>query len=50
MTLNGAAPYYNVYECRDGRYLSVGCIEPWFWAALCHALGRDDLISIQFDD
>lgn len=49
MTLNGAAPYYNVYECRDGRYLSVGCIEPWFWAALCHALRRDDLIPIQFD-
>ena len=50
MSLNGAAPYYNVYECRDGRYLSVGCIEPWFWATLCHALGRDDLISIQFDE
>lgn len=50
MTLNGAAPYYNVYECRDGRYISVGCIEPWFWAALCRALGRDDLISIQFDE
>ena len=50
MSLNGAAPYYNVYECRDGGYLSVGCIEPWFWAALCHALGRDDLISIQFDE
>ena len=50
MSLNGAAPYYNVYECRDGRYISVGCIEPWFWAALCHALGRDDLISVQFDE
>ncbi len=49
MTLNGGAPYYNVYECRDGRYLSVGCIEPWFWAALCRALGRDDLSPIQFD-
>lgn len=49
MSLNGAAPYYNVYECRDGRYLSIGCIEPWFWVALCQALGRDDLISIQFD-
>ncbi len=49
MSLNGAAPYYNVYKCRDGRYLSVGCIEPWFWAALCNALGRDDLIPIQFD-
>ena len=50
MSLNGAAPYYNVYKCRDGHYLSVGCIEPWFWAALCHALGRDDLISMQFDE
>ena len=50
MSLNGAAPYYNVYECRDRRYISVGCIEPWFWATLCHALGRDDLISIQFDE
>ena len=49
MSLNGAAPYYNVYKCRDGRYLSVGCIEPWFWAALCRALGREDLIAIQFD-
>ena len=49
MSLNGAAPYYNVYECRDGRYLSVGCIEPWFWAVLCNALGRDDLIPIQFE-
>ena len=49
MSLNGAAPYYNVYKCRDGRYLSVGCIEPWFWAALCHALGRSDLIPIQFE-
>lgn len=49
MSLNGAAPYYNVYKCQDGRYLSVGCIESWFWAALCNALGRDDLIPIQFD-
>ena len=49
MTLNGAAPYYNVYECLDGRYISVGCIEPWFWAALCRALGREDLIADQFD-
>lgn len=47
--LNGGAPYYNVYRCRDGRYISVGCIEPWFWATLCHAVGRDDLIDGQFD-
>ena len=48
MSLNGGAPYYNVYRCRDGGYISVGCIEPWFWSTLCHALGRDDLIEGQF--
>ena len=47
--LNGGMPYYNVYRCRDGRYISVGCIEPWFWATLCRALGRYDLIDGQFD-
>ena len=49
MSLNGGAPYYNVYRCRDGEYISVGCIEPWFWSALCNALGREDLIEGQFD-
>lgn len=48
-SLNGGAPYYNVYRCRDGRYLSVGCIEPWFWSTLCRAIGREDLIDGQFD-
>lgn len=49
MSLNGGAPYYNVYRCRDGRYISVGCIEPWFWSALCEALGREDLAEGQFE-
>ena len=48
-SLNGGAPYYNIYRCRDGRYLSVGCIEPWFWSTLCRAIGREDLINGQFD-
>ncbi len=49
MSLNGGAPYYNVYRCRDGQYISVGCIEPWFWSALCEAVSREDLIEGQFD-
>jgi crotonobetainyl-CoA:carnitine CoA-transferase CaiB-like acyl-CoA transferase len=48
-TLNGNAPYYNVYRCKDGKYLSVGCIEPWFWSTLCRSIGRDDLIDGQFE-
>ena len=49
MTLNGGTPYYNIYECGDGKYISIGCIEPWFWANLCRALGRDDLAPHQHD-
>ncbi len=47
--LNGSAPYYNVYRCKDGKFLSVGCIEPWFWSTLCQAIGREDLIEGQFN-
>lgn len=41
--LDGAAPYYTVYECADGRHLAVGAIEPQFWAELCARLGVSDL-------
>lgn len=46
--LTGAAPFYSVYKTRDGRYISIGCIEPWFWENLCRALGREDFIPHQF--
>ena len=50
MMLNGGAPYYNVYRCKDGKYISVGCIEPWFWQRLCEALGLEQLVSHQKDE
>ncbi|HEV7680272.1 MAG TPA: CaiB/BaiF CoA-transferase family protein [Candidatus Dormibacteraeota bacterium] len=37
--LDGGAPYYDVYECADGRYLSVGAIEPQFYAELVRRSG-----------
>jgi len=37
--LDGAAPYYRTYRCADGRFVSVGAIEPAFWAALLEGLG-----------
>jgi len=43
--LGGSFPYYAVYETRDGRYISVGCVEPWLWANLCRAVGRADLLD-----
>ncbi len=45
--LNGGVPYFTCYKSSDGKYVSIGCIEPWFWAELCRALGREDLIPYQ---
>jgi crotonobetainyl-CoA:carnitine CoA-transferase CaiB-like acyl-CoA transferase len=39
----GLYAFYTTYETHDGRYLSVGCSEPWLWENLCKALGRPDL-------
>jgi len=40
--LNGGS-WYDYYRTSDGRYLSVGSIEPHFFDRLCHAIGRPDL-------
>jgi alpha-methylacyl-CoA racemase len=47
--LDGAAPFYDTYTCRDGRYLAVGAIEPQFFAALCDGLGLDPAEFPQHD-
>jgi alpha-methylacyl-CoA racemase len=39
-TLNGGLACYGVYETADGRYLSVGALEPKFWLAFNEAIGR----------
>ena len=39
--LDGGAPYYDTYECADGRYVAVGAIEPQFYAAMLVGLGLD---------
>jgi alpha-methylacyl-CoA racemase len=38
--LNGGAACYSVYRTKDGRFLSVGALEPKFWAAFNTAIGR----------
>jgi alpha-methylacyl-CoA racemase len=45
--LTGLYACYRVYACKDGGYYSVGALEPKFWAALCTAVGRPDLIEQQ---
>lgn len=46
--LTGQWPWYNVYETKDGKYISIGAIEPWFYANLCQLLGREDFIEHQY--
>ena len=36
--LDGGAPFYDTYECRDGKFVSVGALEPQFFAVLLHEL------------
>jgi len=48
-SLNGAAPYYNVYQTRDGGWISVGSLEPWFWENLCRTLGCEEFIPHEYD-
>ncbi len=47
--LTGGFPYYNVYQTSDGAWMSVGALEPHFFANLCHALDCDDLAPFQHD-
>jgi alpha-methylacyl-CoA racemase len=41
--LDTGAPFYDVYECSDGNYISIGSIEPQFYAELMELSGLGQL-------
>ncbi|MGG7673081.1 CaiB/BaiF CoA transferase family protein [Pseudomonas sp. WC2] len=43
--LNGGS-FYDYYRSRDGRWMSVGSLEPAFMQQLCAALGRPELAAL----
>lgn len=47
LMLNGGT-FYSHYQTKDGRYFSVGSLEPAFRKLLCEAIGRADLIETSF--
>ncbi|MEU4641463.1 CaiB/BaiF CoA-transferase family protein [Micromonospora sp. NPDC023814] len=48
---DGAAPYYGVYRTADDRWISVGAIEPQFYAQLLDGLGlAEELAGVPQDD
>ncbi|HWU33371.1 MAG TPA: CaiB/BaiF CoA-transferase family protein [Marmoricola sp.] len=41
-TLDGGAYYYDTYECSDGGFVAVGCVEAQFRTAFLSGLGLED--------
>lgn len=48
--LTGRYACYEIYECADGKYVSVGAIEPQFWRNLCRLLDLERFSDLQLDD
>ncbi len=44
----GGYACFNVYRTADGRYLSLGCLEPQFWETFCRIIGRGAFIAEQW--
>jgi crotonobetainyl-CoA:carnitine CoA-transferase CaiB-like acyl-CoA transferase len=40
---------YSIYDCADGRRLTVAALEPKFFARLCELVGRPELAAQQYD-
>ena len=43
------AHYYNIYQTKDKRFLTVGTIEPKFWQRFCDLIECPELEKRQFD-
>lgn len=48
--VTGQWPFYNVYETKDGRWLSIAAVETKFWTRLVEILGLPELAEDQFSD
>ncbi len=42
---SGGVASYNIYETRDGRFISLAADEDKFWERFCRAVGRDDWVQ-----
>jgi crotonobetainyl-CoA:carnitine CoA-transferase CaiB-like acyl-CoA transferase len=46
--LTGGFACYSIYDCADGRRLTVAALEPKFFARLCERVGRSELADRQY--
>ena len=44
--LDGHFAFYNVYETKDHKYLSVGAAEAKFWKKICELVGKPEWIEL----
>jgi crotonobetainyl-CoA:carnitine CoA-transferase CaiB-like acyl-CoA transferase len=47
--LTGGVACYRMYATADGRWLTVGALEPKFFARLCELAGRPELAERQYE-
>jgi len=47
--LSGAYACYNIYKTADGKYMSLGALEPVFWQRFCEAVNKPQWIERQFE-
>ena len=45
---DSGAPFYDVYECSDGKWLSIGAVEKKFYATVLRVLELEHLIADQW--
>jgi crotonobetainyl-CoA:carnitine CoA-transferase CaiB-like acyl-CoA transferase len=48
--LLGKFPCYALYEASDGRYVTLGCLEPQFWAGFCAVIDRQAYAAEQWSE
>lgn len=42
--LSGGMANYNLYKCKDEKWIALGSLEPKFWQGVCAMLGKPDWI------
>ncbi len=45
---DGSFPFYGVYECKDGKRVSLGALEEKFWTGFCRMVNKAEWLPLQF--
>lgn len=43
--LSGGLANYNVYPCKDDKYIALGTLEPKFWMKFCQVVGKNEWMN-----